>query len=171
MMNDGRERNMPGPINLQRADLTRITLGLLRIMVALLMLAHPLQKFAGFPSPSRFGLADPLSLVGAAGIIEAVAGLLLLIGYQSRIAAFILSGTMAVAYFIVHARLSFFPIENGGELAILFCFTLLFISCAGAGAFSLDERRVGSPDRSRSQVRRLSPGSAGLGDTQSKSST
>lgn len=51
---------------------------------------------------------------------------------------------MAAAYFIVHARLSFFPIKNGGELAILFCFTLLFISCAGAGAFSIDERRVES---------------------------
>lgn len=129
---------MPFGTGWTREDLTQFTLGLLRIMVALLMLGHPIQKFAGFPSVSRFGLADPLSLVGVAGIIEAVAGTLLLIGYQTRAAAFILSGTMAAAYFMVHAPQGFFPIDNGGELAILFCFTLLFISSAGPGAFSVD---------------------------------
>lgn len=123
------------------ANRIALTLGLLRVVVALLMLAHPLQKFAGFPSVSQFGLADPLSLVGSAGIIEATAGTLLLIGFFTRASAFLLSGTMAAAYFIAHAPRALFPIENGGELAILFCFTLLFISAGGPGAFSIDGSR------------------------------
>lgn len=112
---------------------------LLRIVTALLMLGHPVQKFFGFPVWSRFGFADALSLPGIAGLIEIVAGSLLLIGLYTRAAAFILSGTMAFAYFIVHAPRSFFPIENGGELAVLFCFTLLYHSAAGAGSISVDE--------------------------------
>ncbi len=75
------------------------------------------------------------------GILEFVGSLLLVAGYWTRTAAFILSGEMAVAYFMAHAPHSFFPILNGGEAAILFCFIYLYIAAAGPGAWALDNRR------------------------------
>jgi putative oxidoreductase len=110
----------------------------LRIMTALLLLQHGLQKFFGFPSVSERGLVQPLSLMGAAGAIELVGGILLLLGLFTRPVAFILTGEMAVAYFMAHAPRSFYPIVNQGELAVLFCFVFLFLSAAGPGALSLD---------------------------------
>ena len=115
-------------------------LALLRIVSALIFMAHGTQKLldfpAGGPSPSLF------SLFGLAGAIEVVAGILLLLGLFTRPAAFIASGTMAVAYWYAHAPQSFFPINNGGDAAILFCFAFLYIFVAGPGAWSLDERRA-----------------------------
>ena len=82
---------------------------------------------------------------GIAGLIELICGALVVVGFKTRIAAFLLSGMTAVAYFLVHAPNSFFPIVNGGELAALYCFVFLYFVAAGPGAFSIDgarERKV-----------------------------
>jgi len=111
-------------------------LAVLRIAAALLFIAHGTQKVLGFPAAE---FSPPLfSMFGLAGIIEIVGGILVLIGFQTRIAAFIMSGTMAVAYFMVHAPGNFFPANNGGDAAILFCFVFLYLVFAGPGAWSLD---------------------------------
>jgi len=111
-------------------------LAVLRIAAALLFIAHGTQKVLGFPAAE---FSPPLfSMFGLAGIIEIVGGILVLIGFQTRIAAFIMSGTMAVAYFMVHAPGNFFPTNNGGDAAILFCFVFLYLVFAGPGAWSLD---------------------------------
>ncbi|HTN12413.1 MAG TPA: DoxX family protein [Acetobacteraceae bacterium] len=114
-------------------------LALLRIVVALLILEHGLSKLIGFPGamPKGFHIA---SLLGLASIIETVGGLLLLVGFRTRLVAFILSGEVAAAYFIAHAPRGFYPILNGGEAAILFCFIFLYLACAGGGACSVDRR-------------------------------
>ena len=83
------------------------------------------------------------SLLGVAGLIELVGGVLVLLGLFTRPAAFILSGTMAVAYFLAHAPNGFFPLLNQGELAALYCFVFLYLAVAGGGAWSLDELRAG----------------------------
>ncbi len=115
-------------------------LSVLRIVTALLFLEHGTQKLFGFP-PSEF--QPPLfSLFGAAGVLELVGGLLLLAGFFTRPVAFILSGEMAVAYFMFHAGSSFFPILNFGEAAILFCFVFLYVAAAGAGPWSVDHWRA-----------------------------
>jgi putative oxidoreductase len=111
-------------------------LSILRIMVALLFLEHGLSRLFGFPSP----LPTPalFSLYWFAGAIELVGSALLLFGLFTRTAAFIMSGEMAVAYFLSHAQLGLFPILNRGEAAVLFCFVFLYIAFAGAGPWSLD---------------------------------
>ena len=114
--------------------------GLLRIVAALIFMAHGTQKLLNFP-PSDFS-PSLFSLFGLAGVIEIVAGLLLLLGLFTRPAAFIASGTMAVAYWMAHAPQSFFPVDNGGDAAILYCFVFLYIFAAGPGAWSLDARRA-----------------------------
>jgi putative oxidoreductase len=91
------------------------------------------------PTPS------PFSLIGAAGLIEIIGGLLVLVGFYTRAAAFIMSGEMAVAYFTAHLPHGFFPILNEGESAVLFCFVFLYLVFAGPGAWSIDEAR--SPGR------------------------
>lgn len=116
-------------------------LALLRIVTALLFIAHGLQKYLGFPVPGPFGLVAPFSLMGLAGALELAGGGLILIGLFTRPAAFILCGMMAVAYFMGHAPRGFFPIVNQGEPAILFCFIFLLLSAAGPGAWSLDSWR------------------------------
>jgi putative oxidoreductase len=114
-------------------------LGLLRIVAALLFIAHGTQKLFGFPE-SPF--SPPLfSLMGFAGILETFGGLLLLLGLFTRPVAFVLSGQMAVAYWMAHAPQSAFPVLNGGEAAILFCFVFLYLVCAGPGAWSIDALR------------------------------
>lgn len=121
-------------------------LSVLRIMTALLFLEHGTMKLLGFP-PSEF--QPPLfSLFGFAGGLELVGGLLLLAGLFTRPVALLLSGEMAVAYFMAHAPQSFFPILNQGESAILFCFVFLYVAAAGAGPWSLDHRMSGSGVRS-----------------------
>ena len=115
-------------------------LGLLRIVTALLFLQHGLAKHFGFPQVASFDNLKVFSLLGLAGAIEIVGSLLLLLGLFTRPAAFIMSGEMAVAYFMSHAPHGFFPILNGGELAVLYCFVFLFIAVAGGGAWSLERR-------------------------------
>lgn len=115
--------------------------GVLRVMSGLLLLQHGTTKHLNFPAGS---LNDtPLaSMSGAAGALELVGGVLLIIGLFTRPAAFILSGMTAVAYFYAHAPQSFFPILNGGELAALYCFVFLYLAAAGPGAWSVDGARA-----------------------------
>jgi putative oxidoreductase len=110
-------------------------LSVLRIMAALLFLEHGTMKLLGFPAGS-----PPAAMTPAwyAGFFELIGGALLAIGLFSRPVAFILSGMTAVAYFMVHAPRGFFPLLNGGELAVLYCFVFLFLSFAGPGPWSLD---------------------------------
>jgi putative oxidoreductase len=109
-------------------------LSVLRIVVALLFLEHGLQKYFGFPSagPSM----TPLLYVQ--GAIEIVGGVLLLVGAYTRVVAFILSGDMAVAYFMAHFPRSFFPAMNAGDAAVLYCFIFLYLAFAGGGPWSVD---------------------------------
>ena len=115
-------------------------LSVLRIMSGLLLLQHGTAKYLKFPA-HQMNNTDPMSMSGAAGVLELVGGVLLVIGLFTRPVAFILAGEMAIAYFIAHAPQSFFPILNKGESAILFCFVFLYLVLAGAGAWSLDNNR------------------------------
>jgi len=119
-------------------------LALLRIVTAFLFVQHGTAKFFGAPHVAMFDGLQVVSLMGLAGTLELVGGLLLLIGLFSRPVAFVLSGFMAVAYFMAHASQGHVltPILNQGELAIMFCFVFLFISAAGGGAWSVDAARV-----------------------------
>jgi putative oxidoreductase len=114
-------------------------LALLRIVAALLFMEHGTQKLFGIP-PTEMSPTFA-SLPWFAGVIEFVGGVLVLVGLFTRPAAFVMSGTMAVAYWMVHAPQSVFPVENGGDAAILFCFVFLYLVFAGPGAWSLDGRR------------------------------
>jgi putative oxidoreductase len=114
----------------------------LRIMTGLLFLQHGTTKLLKFPVTEYFKDGVPLfSFMGLAGALELVGGILIIIGLFTRTTAFILSGMMAVAYFMAHAAQNFFPILNGGELAILYCFIFLWLATAGAGPFSVDANR------------------------------
>ena len=115
-------------------------LGLLRIVTALLFMEHGAQKLLGFP-PSGHGSPELVSLLGVAGILELVGGFFVLIGLFTRPIAFLLSGEMAVAYWMVHAPKSIYPALNGGDAAILYCFIFLYLAVAGPGAFSVDGTR------------------------------
>jgi putative oxidoreductase len=117
-------------------------LAALRIVSALLFLEHGLVKVFGFPVGAAPGPQELLSLFGIAGLIEAVGGVLLLIGLFTRPVAFLLAGEMAVGYFMVHAPSNFYPAINGGDAAILFCFVFLYLAAAGPGAWSVDEMRA-----------------------------
>jgi putative oxidoreductase len=121
-------------------------LSVLRIITALLFLQHGLAKHFGFPHVASFDKLQVFSLLGLAGAIELVGSVLLLVGLFTRPVAFIMSGEMAVAYFMSHAPRGFFPILNGGELAVLFCFVFLFFAIAGGGAWSLDRYIGKTPD-------------------------
>jgi putative oxidoreductase len=116
-------------------------LSVLRIVAALLFLEHGLAKLLHFPHVAMFDQLQLFSLLGLAGVIELVGSVLLLIGLFTRPVAFIMSGEMAVAYFMVHAQRGFHPILNQGELAILFCFVFLYLAAAGAGPWSVDAAR------------------------------
>ena len=116
-------------------------LSVLRIVVALLFIEHGAQKLFGFPAPPASGLPAPLSLLWDGAVLEFVGGLLLLVGLFTRPVAFVLSGEMAFAYWMFHAPRSPFPVLNGGDAAILFCFVFLYLAAAGGGAWSLDRAR------------------------------
>lgn len=118
-------------------------LSVLRFMTGLLLLQHGCSKYLGFPVGPMNGTSLQ-SMSGAAGVLELVGGVLLVLGLFTRPVAFILSGMCAVAYFYAHAPRGFYPLLNGGELAVLYSFTLLYIASAGGGAWSLDRslRRV-----------------------------
>jgi putative oxidoreductase len=110
---------------------------LLRIVAALVLFSYGTQKILGFPAAANMPPAYSLSWI--AGLIELVFGFALLIGFYSRAAAFVLSGEMAFAYFIAHFPKSFYPAQNGGVAAILFCFIFLYLAFSGPGPVSLDD--------------------------------
>jgi putative oxidoreductase len=118
-------------------------LSVFRIVVALLFLAHGLVKLFGFPAGAQPGQVSLASIYGIAAILETFGGAAILLGLFTRPVAFVLSGQMAVAYFMAHAPQGVFPVLNGGELAILYSFAFLYLSAAGAGPWSLDARRRG----------------------------
>ena len=110
-------------------------------MAGLLFLEHGTSKLLGIPPsamPWSFHIA---TLAGWSGILEFVGGILLVIGLFTRFTAFILSGEMAVAYFMVHAKMGFYPMNNHGEIAVLYCFVFLYLAAAGGGAWSFDRLR------------------------------
>ena len=119
-------------------------LGILRIVIGFLFLQHGSAKLLGMPHVAMFDGLQLFSLIGVAGILELVGGILILIGLWTRPTAFILSGEMAFAYFIAHAGSNFLPLLNGGELAVIYCFVFLYFAFAGAGAFSIDHARKGA---------------------------
>jgi putative oxidoreductase len=125
------------------------TLSIVRIVVALLFLEHGSAKLLGFPPPPN-GAPAAMTLLWLQGAIELVGGVLLAAGLFTRPVAFILSGNMAVAYFMAHAAKSFFPVLNGGDSAILYCFVFLLFFVAGPGRWSVDSELIdtyGSGDR------------------------
>ena len=109
---------------------------LMRLIVGLLFACHGGQKILGFPPSARPGQLDTLGMVG--GYIELICGFMIALGLFTCLAAFIASGMMAVAYFMVHAKGGFFPIVNRGESAVLYCFVFLFMVFYGSGRLSLD---------------------------------
>ena len=114
-----------------------LLLSALRFMAGLLVLQHGTTKILAFPVTQHTG--TPIgSMSGVGGIFELVCGVLVVLGLFTRPAAFLLSGMTAVAYFYAHAGRGFFPILNGGELAVLYCFTFLYLAAAGGGSISLD---------------------------------
>lgn len=125
-------------------DLSRYSpamLSILRIMSGLLFLAHGTQKFLYFPPGERTGSGWAFDSLGAfAGIIELTTGALLVLGLFTRTAAFVASGTMAVAYWYAHAPQNFWPVNNMGDAAILYCFVFLYLVFAGPGPWSLDAK-------------------------------
>jgi putative oxidoreductase len=116
---------------------------LLRIVVAYLFVQHGMAKLFHVPHVAMFDQVQLMSLIGLAGVIELVGGLLLLVGLFARAAAFVMSGEMAAAYFIGHAPHGhvLLPMLNEGELAVLYCFVFLYFAVVGAGAWSVDARR------------------------------
>jgi len=112
-----------------------------RIVTAFLFAAHGSQKLLHFPPmPPEYARQLPAIAI-AAGWLELVGGLLVLVGLFTRPVAFILSGEMAVAYFMAHAPQGFWPLLNQGELAVLYCFAFLYLAVAGGGPFGLDGLR------------------------------
>ena len=110
---------------------------LLRIVSGLMFMLHGTQKLLGLP-PSKMGTFPIASVPGIAGVIEIVCGALIVVGLLTGIAGFIASGEMAVAYFTVHAKGGFLPIQNQGELAVLYCFVFLYFAAHGGGVWSID---------------------------------
>jgi putative oxidoreductase len=116
-------------------------LSVLRIVTGLLFMQHGTAKLLGFPQIEMFANLQLFSLYGLAGVLELVGGALIVIGLFTRPVAFVLSGMMAVAYFMAHAPQAFMPILNSGELAVLYCFVFLYLAAAGAGPWSVDATR------------------------------
>lgn len=119
-------------------------LAVLRIVTAFLFIPHGTAKLLGIPHEPMFDNLQLLSLMGFAGVLELLGGLLLLIGLFTRPVAFLLSGFMAVAYFMAHASQGtvLLPMLNGGEPATLYCFVFLYLVFAGPGAWSVDAVRA-----------------------------
>ena len=113
-------------------------LSVLRFMSGLLLLQHGTAKYLNFPV-GPMNNASPMTMGGAAGLFELIGGALLIIGLFTRPVAFVLSGMCAVAYFYAHAPRGFFPLLNGGELAVLYAFVFLYLAAAGGGPWSADK--------------------------------
>lgn len=113
-------------------------LSVLRIVAGFLIMQHGMQKLLGLPAPMPGGTVPLLSLFGVSGVLELVGGILILLGLFTRLAAFILSGELAVAYFMAHAPQGFWPLLNKGELAAIYSFVFLFLAVAGGGEWALD---------------------------------
>jgi len=113
----------------------------MRVVVGALFLCHGLQKVLGWFGGVNGAPAPLFSLFGIAGLIEVITGALITIGFAARIAAFIASGQMAAAYFIAHWPMGFWPIQNGGEEAVFYCFVFLYMATRGAGIWSIDNNR------------------------------
>src|ERR1700674_3090637 len=132
---------MPGFATLRLTWEPRM-LSILRIVVGALYMEHGLAKILDFPHQPNHVPYAPFTLnPGLQGLLELVGGLLLALGLFTRTVAFVLAGNMAVAYFMAHAPRGFFPLLNGGELAIVYCFVFLYFCLAGGGAWSLDKFR------------------------------
>ncbi|MGF0539862.1 DoxX family protein [Agrobacterium sp. ES01] len=114
-------------------------LSIVRIVAGLIFLAHGSAKLLGFPASDMHPPA--MSLPWIAGVIELIGGALIALGLFTRPAAFLASGTMAFAYFMAHAPSSFYPVLNGGDAAILYCFFFLYLVFAGPGPWSIDAAR------------------------------
>jgi putative oxidoreductase len=121
---------------------TPYALAALRIVTALIFMEHGTQKLFGFPAPSESGQPAAFSLSWIGGVMEFVGGLFILVGLFTRPVAFLLSGEMAVAYWLFHAPRSFYPVLNGGDAAILYCFVFLLLVFTGPGAWSVDGARA-----------------------------
>ncbi len=134
-------------------DFSPHALALLRVVTAYLFIQHGTAKLFGMPHQAMFDNLELFSLTGLAGFLEVAGGALILIGLYTRTTAFVLSGFMAVAYFMAHASQGYTlsPLLNQGEVAVLFSFVFLFLVFAGPGAWSLDgargeaQRRFGVP--------------------------
>ena len=118
-----------------KTQLRETTLNLLRVATGVLYVPHGCQKLFGEQPP------DFATLYGWAGLLELIGGSMIILGLFTRPVAFVLSGQMAVAYWMAHATRGPWPIQNGGELAVLFCFVYLFLFANGGGSFSLDGLR------------------------------
>ncbi len=114
----------------------------LRIVAGVLLLEHGTSKYFNFPATEYFANGvEIFSLMGLAGALEIIGGILIILGLFTRLTAFVLAGFLAAAYFMGHAPQSFFPLINNGDAAILYCFIFLYFSAAGAGPYSLDANR------------------------------
>ena len=131
-------------INATLTNLAPHVLSALRVVVGLLFLQHGLVKLFAFPMPFPNPPAM-WSLIWYQGIIEIVGGVLLILGLFTRVVAFILAGDMAVAYFMSHAPRSYYPIQNNGNLAILYCFVFFYLVFSGPGPWSIDAKRSSRP--------------------------
>jgi putative oxidoreductase len=125
-------------INKMFAAWEPMVLSIFRIVTGLMLFQYGVAKLFKFPAVPYFAKVEVLSLYGIAGTFELILGGLLILGLFTRLAAFILSGEMAFAYFIDHFPKSFFPLLNGGTLAIVLCFACLYLATAGGGPYSLD---------------------------------
>jgi putative oxidoreductase len=129
-------------LDTQLRDWAPRVLSIVRIVTGLIFMAHGTQKFLSFPGGEYAGSGLALNNPGAfAGLIELVCGFLIAIGLFTRPAAFLASGTMAGAYWMAHAPQNFFPVNNGGDAAVLYCFIFLYFVFAGPGPWSIDARR------------------------------
>jgi len=115
---------------------------LMRVVVGFLFFWHGASKLFAFPMPPP--PEAPAFVIWVAGTIELIGGLLVMIGFQARLAAFLCSGLMATAYWLAHGTKALLPIENQGEPAVIYCFVFLFISARGAGMWSVEGARDGA---------------------------
>jgi len=113
-------------------------LSVLRIVTGFLFVAHGTQKLFNSPASPQDAAVPVMSFMGFAGILELIGGGLIFFGLFTRPVAFVLSGMMAVAYFMAHSPQAFLPLVNKGELAVLYCFVFLYLAAAGGGQWSLD---------------------------------